>query len=342
MDAEIWAEKILIPTGGTGGRVRWAVHCWATVAAAARALADFLDVEDSVHVSILPVWHVSGLMPAVRALETGGTLWLDDWKKVEGGRPPGTPPERAIISLVPTQLQRLLERREVVNWLKKVRAILLGGAAPWPGLLERARELRLPVALAYGMTETAAVVAMQKPEDFLKGRSPAVRALPHARIWVGDARAKPLKVRKAGSIWVQADSLFAGYYPAARKSGAWATGDAGVIASPGQLRVLNRLDRVIITGGEKVDPVEVERQILATGLVKQVRVMGLPDAEWGERVVAVYWTTIGRIRPIGWMQLEQKLRTALRQRLAPAAVPKTWIRAEKISDFKFQISKAGS
>ena len=340
-NAAQWAGGILIPTGGTGGRVRWAVHRWATLAAAARALVEFLNVEGCVHVSTLPVWHVSGLMPAVRALETGGILWLDDWKKIAGGRPPSTPPECAVISLVPTQLLRLLEQRAVVNWLRKTRAILLGGAAPLPGLLERARELRLPVALAYGMTETAAVVAMQKPDDFLAGSSPAVAALPHAKIWVGDEWTKSLRAGTAGRIWVRADSLFAGYYPAVRKGGAWATGDAGMMASPGQLRVLGRLDRVIISGGEKVDPAEVERQILATGLVKQVRVMGLPDAEWGERVMAVYWGGTGRIGPIGRMQLEQKLGTALRRRLAPAAVPKTWLRAKSISDFKFQISKTG-
>jgi O-succinylbenzoic acid--CoA ligase len=214
-----WAGTILIPTGGTGGRVRWAVHTWATLAVAARGLAKFLKVDGCTHVSLLPSWHIGGLMPLVRALETNGTLWLEDWKRLETGHPPATPPERAIVSLVPTQLQRVLKHRRVVAWLRQSRAILIGGAAPLPGLLERARELHLPVALAYGMTETAAVVAAQTPADFLAGQPPTVRPLSHAKIWIGDDSGRKLPRGRAGRIWIEAKSLFAGYYSARKMAG---------------------------------------------------------------------------------------------------------------------------
>ncbi len=88
-DAKMWAGTILIPTGGTGGRVRWAIHTRATLAAAARALVNFLDAAGCTHVSTLPPWHVGGLLPAARALETGGTLWLEDWKNLAVGSPAG-------------------------------------------------------------------------------------------------------------------------------------------------------------------------------------------------------------------------------------------------------------
>jgi len=321
-DADAWAGKILIPTGGSGGRVRWAVHTWRTLAAAAKALGEFLEVEGCMHVSTLPPWHVSGLMPAVRAVETGGTLWLEDWKNLEAGLPPATPPEQAVISLVPTQLQRLLRKKRVMNWLRKTRAILLGGAAAPAGLLERARELRLPLALAYGLTETAAVVAMQKPADFLAGKPPSFTPLPHAKIWIGDDAARPLPLGQQGRIWIQASSLFSGYYPAIRKSGPFGTEDFGVLNARGRVIPLGRLDRAIITGGEKVNPNAIEKQIRATGLVKEVRVLGLPDAEWGERVAAVY---------SGKAQSAKKLRAALRGRLAPEAMPKTWLHTKSLT-----------
>jgi O-succinylbenzoic acid--CoA ligase len=320
-DAPTWAGTILIPTGGTGGRVRWAIHTWATLAVAARALVLFLDAEGCTHVSTLLPWHVGGLLPAVRALETGGTLWLADWKSLEAGRPPATPPERALISLVPTQLQRLLQRRQVVAWLRSTRAILLGGAAPLPGLLDRARKLRLPIALAYGMTETAAVVAAQTPADFLAGEPPWATPLPHAKIWIGDEAASPRPIGKKGRVWIEAASLFAGYFPMRRTPGPFGAEDCGVLDAQGRLRLLGRLDQVINTGGEKVSAAVVERQIRATGLVEGVRVIGLPDADWGERVAALY---------TGKKRAAKKLRAALRGRLAAHAIPKVWIHTDAI------------
>ena len=320
--AKIWSGCVFIPTGGTGGRVRWAIHTWTTLAAAAHALAGFLDAEGCTHVSTLPPWHVSGLMPAVRALETKGTLWLEDWKSLEGGRPPGTPPENAIISLVPTQLARLLKRKAVVAWLRNSRAILLGGAAAQSALLERARALRLPIALVYGMTETAAVVAAQKPADFLAGDAPVLTPLPHAKIWVGDEASHALPNGKSGRIWIEAASLFQGYFPVRRKLGSFGTEDIGKMDKRGRLSVVGRKDRVINTGGEKVDPAEVERQIQAIGGVDEVRVVGLPDKEWGERVVAIY---------SGKKRNETEWREALKGKIAPHALPKVWQHTQQFS-----------
>jgi len=310
-EAKDWKGAILIPTGGTGGRVRWAVHHWNTLAAAARALGDFLEAEGCIHVSTLPPWHISGLMPAVRAIETGGMLWLENWKALEGGQGPKIEPERAIISLVPTQLQRLLTKKKVMAWLKNTRAILLGGAPPSPGLLEEARRQRLPMALAYGMTETAALVALQPPKDFLAGKPPYATPLPHAKIYLGKNR----------RILIRAKSLFSGYYPVPRPLGVLVTEDFGKMDARGRILPLGRLDRVINTGGEKINPVDLEDQILATGLVKKVRVVGLPDAEWGERVVALY---------TGARPSEAKLRKALKKRVARHAIPKTWIRVKTL------------
>jgi O-succinylbenzoic acid--CoA ligase len=305
-DLASWPGAILIPTGGTGGRVRWAVHRWATLSAAAHALAKFLDTKACTHVSTLPPWHVSGLMPAARAIETGGRLWLENWKTLEAGSPPKCSPERAIISLVPTQLQRLLKHRVVTDWLRHTHAILLGGAAPPAALLARARQLRLPVALAYGMTETAAVVAAQSPKDFLAGRALCVTPLPHAKIKVGPN----------GRIFIRAKSLFSGYYPSPRPSGPFATEDSGSLDAHGRLTIRGRLDRIINTGGEKVNPAEVEKQIRATGLVDDVRVIGLPDAEWGERVAAIY---------TGIVHSPKIMRASLAGKLAPSAIPQSWI-----------------
>jgi O-succinylbenzoic acid--CoA ligase len=89
----------------------------------------------------------------------------------------------------------------------------------------------------------------------------------------------------------------------------------------GCLRLLGRLDRVINTGGEKVDPAHLEKQIRATKLVGAVRVVGLPDAEWGERVAAIY---------TGKKTSDEQLRAKLRGRIAAHAMPKIWIHAKNL------------
>jgi o-succinylbenzoate---CoA ligase len=320
-DAADWRGTILIPTGGTGGRVRWAIHEWGTLTAAARALDAFFGDGPFTHVSTLPSWHVSGLMPAVRAIETSGRLWLDTWKILEAGTPPATEPERAIISLVPTQLLRLLEQPALVEWLRATRAILLGGAAPPPGLLQQARDLCLPVALAYGLTETAAVVAAQLPADFLAGEPVCVTPLAHARGWVADEAGERCPLGAPGRVWLECDSLFHGYFPTRRAAGAFATDDEGELDRQGRLRLLGRRDRLINTGGEKVDPRLVEEAVRAAGLVEDVMVIGVPDAEWGERVTALY---------TGVAQTTAVLRAALASGLTPSAVPKIWIHVAQL------------
>ena len=320
-DPAAWRGAILIPTGGSGGRVRWAIHDWGTLAAAARAFETFLGNGPFTHVSTLPPWHVSGLMPAVRALETGGQLWLEAWKSLESGAPPATDPKSAVISLVPTQLLRLLEQSAVVEWLRTTRAILLGGAVPPPGLLERARVLRLPVALAYGLTETAAVVAAQSPEDFLAGEPAAVTPLSHAHLWIADETGEPRLPNTPGRVWVEAESLLLGYYPMRRAPGPFATDDDGELDLQGRLRLLGRRDRLIVTGGEKVDPRLVEEALRATGLVEEVLVAGAPDAEWGQRVAAIY---------TGAPRSPAELRAAIEGHLPPSAIPKTWIHAARL------------
>jgi O-succinylbenzoic acid--CoA ligase len=87
---------------------------------------------------------------------------------------------------------------------------------------------------------------------------------------------------------VGGDSVFRGYWPEGRETGAFATQDGGWLDERGHLHVTGRRDAVIITGGEKVSPAEVEAVLRGTGEMADVVVLGLPDSEWGESVVAAY------------------------------------------------------
>jgi O-succinylbenzoic acid--CoA ligase len=271
---------LCLPTGGSSGMRRLARHDQNTLSAAVRGCSQHFQTGRINAVGVLPLHHVSGLMAWLRCALTGGRYLPWNWPDMEVGRWPETVRGDWFLSLVPTQLQRLLDRRASVEHLRRFRAVLLGGGPAWPELLERAAEARLPLAPGYGMTETAAMVTALRPEEFLAGRRGCGAALPHGRLTIG----------ANGVIQIAGESLFHGYYPNWRTGGPWATDDLGRFDEHGGLHWLGRRDAVIITGGEKVEPGEVEMALRATGQFADVAVVGLADREWGEMVTAVYPT----------------------------------------------------
>lgn len=297
---------LCVPTGGSSGAMKLARHDEVTLGAAVAGFCAHFGVKTVDAVGVLPAWHVSGLMAWARCAWTGGEYRAVKWKDVEeGGRPEVA---GGFFSLVPTQLGRLLGDAGAEAWLREFRAVLLGGGPAWPELLARARAARVPVALCYGMTETAALVAAQRPDEFLAGDDSCGAALPHARL-AADAE---------GRLEVEASSLFFGYWPGTRNAGAWRTDDLAELDAAGRLRVRGRADAMIITGGEKVNPAEVEAALRTAGgmAVTDAAVVGVPSAEWGSEVVALL---------CGDAAAETRLRAALGEVLSPAKRPKRYV-----------------
>ncbi len=296
-----------LATGGSSGGVKLARHDERTLGAAAAGLCGFFGLTRINAIDVLPPHHVSGLMARVRCAVTGGRHRAWEWKRLEAGDLPRLSPadDGWVISLVPTQLQRLVQAPAAVEWLRALRMIFVGGGPVWPELAEAAAQAALPVALTYGMTETAAMVAVLRPGEFLAGERSGGVALPHARI----------SVAPEGVVRIAGESIFRGYWPEWREVREFATGDLGRIDERGRLHVLGRRDAIIITGGKKVQPAEVETALRASGEVDEVAVIGLPDAEWGEVVVACY--------PAGGDRRPDAVRAAAA--LAPHQRPKRFV-----------------
>ena len=272
---------LCLPTGGSSGAIKLARHDEETLSAAVNGFCTHFGVHRVNVVGLLPLNHVSGLMAWMRAVLTGGEYRAWSWKALEAGERPMLPAAGGggwFLSLVPTQLQRLLTDAEAVEWLRGFRAVFIGGGPSWPELIEAGARARLPLAFSYGMTETAAMVAVLRPAEFLAGGRGSGTPLPHAQITL-DAEAR---------LVIEGESLFRGYWPELRGDGPWATDDLGRFDGNGSLHVLGRRDALIITGGKKVDPAEVEAALRATGQFTDVAVVGVPDSEWGEVVVAFY------------------------------------------------------
>jgi len=310
--------QILIPTGGSSGQVKFAVHTWDTLTASVQGFQQHFQCATVNAYCVLPLFHVSGLMQAMRCLLSGGQLAIQSFPDLSNTAAIAPLPQPAFLSLVPTQLQRLLNRdRDFIPWLQSFTAILLGGAPPWPSLLEQARRLRLPLAPTYGMTETAAQVATLLPTEFLAGRTSSGRALPHAHITIRDDAGQPLPPGQTGRIAIAATSLAQGYWQRPLIC-PFESGDLGVLDAAGYLSVLGRTTTLIITGGEKVLPEEVEAAILKTGLAQDAAVVGVADEDWGEQVVAVVVSE-------RWDWSKDRLGPALKPLLSSYKIPKHWL-----------------
>lgn len=297
------AGWLAIPTGGSSGVLRWARHDQSTIREAVNGFRRHFALDKINAIGVLPMHHVSGLMGWMRCVLSGGVFVSWNWKRLlEGDFPPHTKfSEGTFLSLVPTQLERLLDRPQAIAWLREFRAVLIGGGPSWQRLWERASEAKLPLCFSYGATETAAMVCAQKPGDFAHGARDVGCPMPHARVSVGPD----------GRICVSGNSLFRGYFPdydgAAPRI--WETGDIGSISDAGTLEVMGRIDDVIISGGEKVAPLEVENALRATGAFDDVAVLGCADSVWGACVVAAY--AAPREKEIDWNGIEAFLQGAL-------------------------------
>jgi O-succinylbenzoic acid--CoA ligase len=269
-----------LPTGGTSGRSRFARHDEVTLTTAVRGFCAHFGFERVNAVGVLPAYHVSGLMARVRCAATQGSYVAWEWKQLELGKVPVLDRQTGdwVLSLVPTQLQRLLAWPTAVAWLRTFRVIFIGGGPVWPALAEAAAQAELPLSLSYGMTETAAMVTALRPDEFLSGNRSSGQALPHARV----------SINVDGTVSVAGESVFHGYFPEWLPAREFQTEDNGNMDAHGHLHLTGRRDAVIITGGKKVQPTEVEAALRASGEFSDVAVLGVPDAEWGQVVVACY------------------------------------------------------
>ncbi|MEB3343080.1 2-succinylbenzoate--CoA ligase [Okeania sp.] len=316
---------IMIPTGGSSGKIKFAIHTWETLISSVKGFQEYFQVQKINSFCVLPLYHVSGLMQFMRSFTTGGNLViLPSYKDIFDKKEWNINPSEFFISLVPTQLKNLLQNAEIANWLSNFQTVLLGGAAAWEELFNVARKYQIKLAPTYGMTETASQVATLKPEDFLAGNNSNGQVLPHAKIIVQSESREILGQNQIGNIIIKANSLALGYYPNTfNNSESFTTDDLGFFDNQNYLKIVGRNSQKIITGGENVFPAEIEAAILRTGLVNDICVIGLKDKYWGEVVTAIYVSN-------NFAVSREKLLVAIDGKLSKFKQPKYWVRIESL------------
>ncbi len=317
-------EWIMIPTGGSSGQIRFAIHTWETLMASVRGFQQYFQLQQVNSFCVLPLYHVSGLMQFLRSFTTGGQLVVLPFKELAAGVRCDIDPAEFFISLVPTQLQRLLQNPTLAAWLSRFQTVLLGGAPAWPELLEQARHHGIRLAPTYGMTETASGIVTLKPEDFLGGTMSCGQVLPHAKVTIRSPTGQLLGASKTGIITIEADSLALGYYPELfTNRDNFQLDDLGFFDNQGYLNIVGRNSNKIITGGENIFPDEVEAAIRATQMVNDVCVIGIRDQHWGQVLTAVYVPSNSAVSTTA-------LKTAIEEKLSKYKRPKHWIPVESL------------
>ncbi|QIR41537.1 2-succinylbenzoate--CoA ligase [Tolypothrix sp. PCC 7910] len=309
---------IMIPTGGSSGKIKFAIHTWDTLMASVQGFKEYFQLNYINSFCVLPLYHVSGLMQFMRSFTTGGRLAILPFKALEAGQKYDIEISYFFISLVPTQLQRILQNPTLTKWISQFQTVMLGGAPAWDELLEKARFHRIRLAPTYGMTETASQIATLKPDDFLNGKVNSGQILPHAQINICNQKGEILNCNQPGNITIQAQSLALGYYPELwDQQDNFSVDDVGFLDTQGYLNILGRNSDKIISGGENIYPAEVESTIRATKMVDDICVIGVSDNHWGQVLTAIY------IPKESYTSLE--IKRAIQDKLCKFKIPKRWI-----------------
>lgn len=267
---------VILFTSGSTGAARGVVLSRDALAAAADAAKQHLDYRDDDRwLLALPLAHAGGLAIVIRCLSVRLPLVLLDGD-FDRATCAAALERCTLASLVPTQLAALLDDPA---WRPppKLRAVLLGGAAPNPSLLEHAAERGVPFLTSYGLTETFGQIATA---PLSRAGDPHAALVPLAGVDVhAGTRDAPAPIR------IRAPMLATCYLDGTPIAPELTTADLGFLDA-GALHIIGRADRVIITGGENVQPTSVEAVLAATPGVRAACVFGVSDPRWGQLVAA--------------------------------------------------------
>jgi len=258
-------EPLVVRTSGSTGEPKDVILSHAAVTASARASLERLGGPGG-WLLAMPVTAVGGLQVLVRSALAGLDPVVVDEHDGLAAAIDAIPGDRRYASLVPTQVHRLVKAGQV-DALRSLDALLIGGAAVPPELLDALDGVR--VVRTYGMSETSGgCVYDGVPLDGVR-----------------------LRVDNAGQVHVGGTVLFDGYADADATArvladGWFATADLGTIDASGRLHVTGRSDDVVISGGVNIGLPAVTRALRALDGVRDAIALGMPDDEWGARVVA--------------------------------------------------------
>ena len=239
----------------------------------------------------LPFYHIGGFLIITRSLLYQTVIILPKNLQTDALAESTNNFKPTLCSLVPTQLRRLMEADIRPN--KELRNVLLGGGYIDQRLVTDAIYDGWNITKVYGSTETTAFVTALPAEEFLEKPTSVGKAVHPNLIVIVNENRYPLPEGEAGEIAVSSAAILKGYYNNEEETeknienGFYYTGDIGYLDTDGYLFLEARRTDMIVTGGENVNPNEVENRILEHPDIIDAAVFPLRDDDWGEIVAAV-------------------------------------------------------
>ena len=285
----------LMYTSGTTGRPKGAMlthdnHLWNAINT---LLGHRLRGTDRT-VTVLPMFHIGAWAHALPLLYAGGTNVLL----------PAFDPEQTLATmarervtiqlLVPAMWAALMAVPDFESYDLSALELAITGGAPCPlPVLEYFQGKGVPFQEGFGMTETSPSVSLLDADHVKEKNGSIGRPLFHVETRIVDENDRDVRTGQVGELVLRGPSIFAGYWglpeatAEAFRGGWFHTGDMGRMDEEGFITLVDRKKDMIITGGENVYPIEVEQVLYRHSAVREVAVVGVPHAKWGEAPIAV-------------------------------------------------------
>lgn len=314
--------------------------------AASSSAKNFKPSKNRYWLLCLPLNHVGGINVIYRSILYHSAIYLMASFDVDHIRKCLHYDESfEVASMVPTMLVQLMEDsffRVHFNY----KAILLGGGPISMELINQSLTRGLPIVCSYGMTETCAQIAanpMLQPSGLYIPKKSVGSVFEPNKIEIRNSENKSLPYNESGYIWLKGPQVFDGYLNDIINraffddDGWFKTGDYGHINRKGQLFIENRRTDLIISGGENINPTEVEEVLNSFDGIQEAAVVGVPDKKWGQKVVAFL------ILENNQVELDKdRIEKGLKESLRKFKIPKELIivdRLPKTSTQKIQRAK---
>lgn len=319
----------LLYSSGTTGRPKGIVLSHDNLCSNAETLVEAWGfTSDDCLLHMLPIYHVHGLFVAISCVLMSGARMV--WhNRYDAAAAIAALPNCTVMMGVPTFYTRLLANPDLDESVCRGMRLFVSGSAPL--LSETFAEFHArtghTILERYGMTETG----MNTSNPLTGERKPGTvgPALPRVSIRVVDSDGQVVDQGKTGNLQVKGPNVFSGYWRMPEKTeedftadGFFNTGDKAVIDDEGYVSIVGRAKDMVITGGLNVYPKEVEMVIDDIAGVSESAVIGVPDADFGEAVVAV-------IVPSGTPLESSQVISICKAELANFKVPKQihWVEA---------------
>ena len=303
----------IILTSGTTGIPKAVQLTYGNFEASCNNWNEFLQFQSNDQfLCCLPLYHIGGLAVMLRALIFGFSVNLVSTFEAQMVLDTIIKYPVSIISLVPTMLKRILDLEGGLKAIKSLRWILLGGGPSPEYLLDLCIKEKLNIVKVYGMSETCSGTVGLKLLDEPQNKLYAGRPFNGAKIWTEN-----------NELYISGPMVMKGYVGEAATNGHHNSHDLGQVDNGNMVFLDIRRKDLIITGGENVNPLEVEEALLQIEGITDAAVIGVEDVEWGEKVVAYIVNSEFGIR-------NSEFRMKLKGRISDFKIPKEFIQVSSI------------